>query len=211
MRPKLEEVVNASLALARSSNPADELRVIEFNDSVRDVLGGRRLTAADTPEFEAALHTLAPKGRTALYDALLDALNHLQDSSVSRKVIVLVSDGADNASVSTFDRVLARARRSNVTIYAIGIFDDKDPDADDQTLKRLAHETGGERFHPRSQGPLIQACEQIARQIRAGYSIGFVSPDHDGRFHRIRVDVEDPRRLVVRTRPGYFAATASTP
>ena len=211
MQAKLGDVVTAALALARSSNPDDELRVVQFNDSVGDVLGGRKLTAADTPELQAALHSLVPKGRTALYDALLDALNHLEQSRLPRKVIVLVSDGADNASVSTFDQVLKRARRSNVTIYAIGIFDPRDPDADDQTLRRIAHETGGERFHPLSPALLIQACEHIARQIRAGYTIGYIPPDRDGRFHRVRVDVDAPRRLVVRTRPGYFAASASTP
>src|SRR5262249_36333290 len=106
-----------------------------------------------------------------------------------------------------------RARRSAVTIYAIGLFEQGDPDANDGVLKRLSRATGGERFRPRSPGPLISACERIAREIRSGYTIGFVPPDRHGRFHRVRVEVEprDRRGLVVRTKPGYFAATESTP
>ena len=74
-------------------------------------------------------------------------------------------------------------------------------------LKSLAQTTGAERFLPRSPGKLLQACERIAREIRGGYTIGYVPPDHDGAFHRVRVDILQPAaRLTVRTRPGYFAA-----
>jgi hypothetical protein len=54
----------------------------------------------------------------------------------------------------------------------------------------------------------MQACLQIAREIRTGYTLGFVPPDRDGGFHQVRVLLETPtgRSLVVRTRPGYFAA-----
>ena len=67
--------------------------------------------------------------------------------------------------------------------------------------------TGGERFLPRSPGELMQACERIAREIRSGYTIGYVPPDHDGTYHRVRVVLDArPRKLNVRTRPGYFAS-----
>jgi hypothetical protein len=77
-------------------------------------------------------------------------------------------------------------------------------------LERIAETTGGARYLPKSPGPLLAACERIAREIRSGYTIGFVPPDRDGGFHRVRVVVEGPdsRRLKVRTRPGYFAAGA---
>src|SRR5205823_6363395 len=82
MGSKLGEVVAAALALAKASNPDDEVFVIEFNDGVRDALGGRRVAAADAPELEAALSTLVPRGRTALNDALLAALDRLAQSSL---------------------------------------------------------------------------------------------------------------------------------
>jgi len=80
-------------------------------------------------------------------------------------------------------------------------------------LKRLAETTGGARFLPRSPGRLLQTCERIALEIRTGYTIGYAPPDHDGAFHRVRVEVKRPdaRRFDVRTRPGYFAGVAAKP
>jgi hypothetical protein len=75
-------------------------------------------------------------------------------------------------------------------------------------LKSIAETTGGERFLPQSAGPMISDCQRIAREIRGGYTIGYVPPERDGAFHRVRVqlDAADGRKLNVRTRPGYFAA-----
>jgi len=208
MGQKLGQVTAASLAFARGSHPEDELLIIEFNEEVRDALGGRRLVAADLPDLERALRTLRPDGQTALYDALMDGLSHLDEATHSRRVLVLVSDGGDNASRATLDEVLARAQRSNVTMYTIGLFDEYARDSNRGVLKRLAEATGGERFLPKSPGPLLAACEQIAREIRNSYTVGYEPPDRDGRFHRLRVELTDPRykNLKVRTRPGYVAA-----
>jgi len=125
---------------------------------------------------------------------------------------VLLSDGGDNVSKATLDQVLAHARRSNVAIYAIGIYDVDTPDANPGVLKALAAATGGERFFPKSPGPLLQSCLEIAREIRSGYTLGYIPPERDGRYHPVRVQVNrtDGRRLVVRTRPGYFAARTVT-
>ena len=104
-------------------------------------------------------------------------------------MLVVISDGGDNASRATLDQVLARARDSNAAIYTIGIFDADDIDKNPGVLKSLARATGGERFLPQSPGELVQACERIAREIRSGYTIGYVPPDRDGAFHRVRVEV----------------------
>jgi Ca-activated chloride channel family protein len=210
MTNKIGEVVAATLAFARASHPEDELLVIEFNDAVRDALDGRHVTAADTPELSAALHTLHPSGQTALYDALMDGLGHLDGSTRARRVLVLISDGGDNVSHATLDDVLDRARRSNVTIYSIGLFDEWATDSNPGVLKRLGNASGGERFLPKSPGPLMTACERIAREIRSSYTIGFVPPERDGRFHRLRVELAGGKGLNVRTRPGYVAAPEET-
>jgi Ca-activated chloride channel homolog len=212
MRGKLGQVVAATLSLARWSNPQDELFAIEFNDTVRDALEGRRLEAGHPRELEAALRTLTPQGQTALYDALLMALDRLDHAMHARRVLVLMSDGGDNVSKATLDQVLAHARRSNVAIYAIGIYDADAPETNPGVLKALAAATGGERFFPKSPGPLLQSCLEIAREIRSGYTLGYIPPERDGRYHAVRVQLDrtDGRRLVVRTRPGYFAARAVT-
>jgi Ca-activated chloride channel family protein len=209
MRPKIGEVVAASMAFARASNPDDELFAVRFNDDVADAVTDRRfLLAGDIGMLEAAMSAVRPDGRTALYDGIIAALDHLEQGSHARKVLIVMSDGGDNASDATLDAVLKRARDSNAAIYTIGLFTDDDLDRNPGTLKKLADATGGERYLPRSPGDLLRACSRIAREIRSGYTIGYVPPDRDGAFHRVRVIVDPapPRRLNVRTRPGYFAA-----
>jgi len=212
MRAKLGEVIAATLKFADSSHPQDELSVIRFNDDVRHAVPEHRfLFASDRGALESAMTSLVPEGRTALYDALIAGLDHLSTGTRARKILIVISDGGDNASSATLERVLARARVSNATIYTIGIFDRDDPDRNPGALKSLAETTGGERFLPRSAGPLILVCERIAREIRSGYTIGYSPPDRDGNYHRVRVVVDTPdRKLSVRTRPGYFAAGSKT-
>lgn len=209
MRRKLGEVLAASLAFARTSNPQDELFALRFNDDVRDAVADHRfLMAENLVALEQAIGSLRAEGRTSLYDALIAGLDHLSSGSRARKALVVISDGGDNASQSTLEQVLARARNSNAAIYTVGIYDDEDVDKNPGVLKSLARTTGGERFLPRSAGELMQACVRIAREIRSGYTLGYVPPDRDGAYHRVRVEIApaDARRLRVRTRPGYFAA-----
>jgi VWFA-related protein len=212
MRPKIGEVIAASLRFARLSNPQDELFAVRFNDDVQDLApGGSFLLAADLAGLETAVSAIHPDGRTALYDGLMDGLDHLATGTRPRKVLVVISDGGDNASDATLDAVLARARASNAAIYTIGIFDPDDMDKNPGVLKSLANTTGGERFLPRSPGELLTACETIAREIRGGYTIGYVPPARDGAYHRIKVEVDSPaRKLNIRTRPGYFAAARAS-
>jgi VWFA-related protein len=209
MRPKIGEVIAASLRFARLSNPQDELFAVRFNDDVQDVLPiPPFVLAGDLAKLEQAVTSIHPDGRTALYDGMMDGLDHLASGNRARKVLIVISDGGDNASAATLDTVLARARASNAAIYTIGIFDADDMDKNPGVLKSLANVTGGERFLPRSAGELLTACEKIAREIRGGYTIGYAPPARDGAYHRVRVEIEPspPRKLNVRTRPGYFAA-----
>jgi Ca-activated chloride channel homolog len=213
MRAKLGEVIAAAVAFAKSSNPDDELFAVRFNDDAQEVVRDRRfLLASDLSALEAAMSALRPQGRTALYDALIAGLDHLNDASRPRKALIVISDGGDNASRATLDAVLARAHKSNAAIYTIGVYDPDEADKNRGTLKALARATGGERFEPASPGELLQVCKRIARELRSGYTIGYVPPDRDGLFHRVRVVIEPAMRgLDVRTRPGYFAARSATP
>jgi Ca-activated chloride channel family protein len=213
MRPKIREVVAATMRFAKLSNPQDELFAIRFNDDVQDVMPiPPFLLAGDLEPLEKAVNMIRPDGRTALYDGVMDGLDHLVNANRPRKVLIVISDGGDNASAAKLDAVLARARGSSAAIYTIGIFDDDDLDRNPGVLKSLAATTGGERFLPHSAGELLTACERIAREIRSGYTIGYVPPSRDGAYHRVKVEINPSasRRLNVRTRPGYFAAGRST-
>ncbi len=214
MRRKIGDVIAAAAAFVRSSNADDEVFVVSFNDAVHHALPDHRfIPAGDPTDLNPALASLFPECQTSLYDALVEGIDQVSSGSRPRRVLILVSDGGDNASRATLDGVLERARASNVAIYTIGVYDELDPDKNPRVLKALAAATGGERYLPRSAGPLLQACEHIAREIRSGYTIGYVPPDRDGAFHRVRVEIapRDKRKLTVRTRPGYFAAGSGAP
>jgi len=214
MGPKIGEAVAATIAFAKSSHPEDELFTLSFNDRVHETLTGRAfLLAADVAALEQAVSSLRPEGRTALYDAVMAGLDRLDEGSRSRKVLIVMSDGGDNASRATIDQVIDRARRSDATIYTIGLFDPEDPDANPGVLKALAQATGGERYMPRSATPLLLACKRIARDIRGSYTVAFEPSKRDGRYHHIHVEVArtNGRRPAVRTRPGYFAPATAKP
>jgi Ca-activated chloride channel homolog len=207
MRAKMGEVVAATAAFARASNPDDEIFALAFNDSVRSLLGDRALSAEDASALSTVLASLRPDGKTSMYDGLAEGLRRISEGTRARKVLILISDGGDNASHTTLKEVLNRARLSSVTVYTIGIFDGDDPDSNPRILKAIAEATGGERFLPRSPGPLLGVCAHIAREIRAGYTIGYIPPDHDGTYHHVRVEVDTRGGppFLVRARPGYFA------
>jgi VWFA-related protein len=208
MRQKLAEVIIAAGAFARSSNPADELFMVTFNQQVHESRGGRPIQAADAQELDEELRALKAVGETALYDGLMAGLDRMERSAHARKILLLISDGGDNASDATLAQVLERARRDNVAIYTIGLFDAIASDRNPKVLQELARATGGVRFLPASPGDLLAICQRIAHEIRTGYTIAFVPPARDGRYHRLRVDVKTDGRLAVRTRPGYLSTSA---
>lgn len=214
MRAVRDRVIAASAAFVASSNPDDEVFALVFNDDVRPVLASETPFTNEAATLESALvRGFAPAGRTALHDAIAEGLRYTTLGTRDRRALVLLSDGGDNASQATFADVLARTQASNVVIYTVALIDPNDPDASPGRLKQLAVASGGLAFTPRDVAEVDRAFEQIARDIRYGYTLAYepsASNPHAG-LHRIRVEVQtsDGRRLVTRTRSGYLAAPAN--
>jgi Ca-activated chloride channel homolog len=200
-----DSVIAGGMAFAASSNPADELFTINFNERVWPGLQDGDDFTSDGDTLRRALDRSSARGMTAFFDALAAGLRHLDRGHQPRKVLILVSDGGDNASHTTCDEVIAAALRSDVVIYAVGVFDHDDDDANPKLLKKLADVTGGEAFFPKTNEEMKPVLERIARDIRSSYTIGYLPVD--GRFgqHRIHVDLRDPqrRKLSVRARTAY--------
>jgi Ca-activated chloride channel family protein len=155
-----------------------------------------------------ALTGAPARGKTALYDAIEAGLRHVQKTSLNKRVLIVVSDGGDNASTHTLDQVLHDAALSDAVIYTIGIFDDYDADSNPGVLKKIARATGGEAFFPRELNEVVSICEQIAADIRSQYTIGYTPADRklDGGYRAIKVAATRGReKLLVRTRAGYLA------
>lgn len=215
MGPKRPEVIAAALAFARSSNPRDQMFVVTFNEKVSFGLPGDTLFTDQADELRVAMSRIAADGMTALYDAVAAALEHLKKGDRDKKVLIVISDGGDNASTQKLAQIMAMARQSDTIIYAIGLFNEDDPDQNPGTLKQLTKATGGEAFLPGSVKDVIPLCERIARDIRNQYTIAYVPANgkQDGTYRVIQVKAGAPGRgrLAVRTRPGYYAPLNSQP
>jgi Ca-activated chloride channel homolog len=209
MRPKRAEVISAVLAFARSSNTEDQMFVVSFNENVSFGLADDTPFTDEEAQLEAALSRIAADGRTALYDAVAASLEHLKKGNRDKKVLIVISDGGDNASKHDLAQIMAMAGQSDAIIYTIGVFDENDPDRNPRALKRLAHATGGEAFLPGSVKEIFPICRQIAHDIRNQYSIAYVPTNgkRDGAYRRIQVNAGTPgrERLLVGTRAGYYA------
>jgi len=208
MAPKHADVIAAALSFARLSNPQDQMFVVNFNENVSYGLPANIPFTDKLDQLQLALSDIKASGETALYDAIAVSLDHLQQGKHDKKVLVLISDGGDNASKHTMAQVIEMARRSGAIIYTIGIFDEQDSDQNPGVLKRFAKETGGESFFPESSKELDLICEAIARDIRNQYTLAYVptSTKQDGAYRIIDVKVSSPGhgRLSARTRAGYF-------
>ena len=209
MRPRLAEVTAAARTFVRSSNREDEMFVVNFNEIVSLGLPGAIRFTDSTAELENAITTAPTGGQTALYDAIAKALEELQAGSRDKKVLIVVSDGGDNASARSLAQVMKLAEQSSAVIYTVGVFDEDDPDRNPGVLKRLAQATGGEAFLPDQLSEVVAICERIARDIRHQYTIGYVPTNltRDGAYRAIRVlaRAKGHDGLSVRTRTGYRA------
>jgi VWFA-related protein len=143
MAPKQDEVAAAANAFAKSSNPQDQMFIVYFNDTVFLGLPGGSPFTNDTNQLMRSLTAITARGRTALYDGIAVALEHLSQSPLNHKALIVVSDGGDNASRHSLHQILALAGRSNATIYTVGLFDPSEADQNPGVLRRLARVTDG--------------------------------------------------------------------
>jgi VWFA-related protein len=210
MQPNRDRVIAAATAFAEASHPSDELFAVAFNDRVSAALPPTAPFTSDVVVLQDALtNTIRAYGRTALFDAIAAGLDYLARGHHERRVLVIVSDGGDNASHTTFAEVVTKTQASNAVIYTVALVDPVERDTNPGLLRRIAQANGGEAFAPRNVDDITEVLRHIARDIRHTYTLGYVSTNsaRDGAFRQIRLIVQSPdrRRLVVRTRSGYLA------
>ncbi len=215
MGPKLREVAAAVSSFAHSSNPRDEMFVVDFNDDVLIELMKGKAFSSDPKELEEALTAVKARGRTALYDAVSEGLNHIKYGHLGKKALILISDGGDNASHLKYSQVLGQARQSQTMIYAIGLVGADDKEENPALLRRLCKDTGGIAYFPREGESVAKVSADIARDLREQYSLGY-APQNMQRvdaFRKIEVKVTTQGRgsLRVRTRQGYSLAAERRP
>jgi Ca-activated chloride channel homolog len=202
-------VVAGAMAFADSSHPEDELFTLHFNEHVRFGLPDTLPFTPSRPLLRGVLSALRPGGKTALHDAVIAALDHVEKASHQKHVIIVLSDGDDNASSHNRGEMYERARRSDAIIYTVAVNDPRQGgDGDPGVLRRLADIGGGLAYFPDSDGETVAAFTEIAENIRRGYSIGYTPTNtaRDGGWRSVKVMVRAPgKRLSARARDGYTA------
>ena len=212
MREKRSKVNQAALNLVRSSNPRDEVFIVNFND---EQYLDQDFTH-DLRKLKEALEKIDARGGTALYDAVVASADHLRHNArLEKKVIFLVTDGEDNASSETLEQAVKLLQQEGgPSVYAIGILGDEDhPKRAKKALQTIADRTGGIAFFPKTLDEVDNISRTIANDIRNQYAIGYkpISPKKAGEFRQVRVEAKAKGhgKLVVRTKSGYYAGAQS--
>jgi VWFA-related protein len=215
MRSKRSRVNIAALTFVKTSNPQDQVFVVNFNDEW--YLDLDKDFTNDQKELHEALDRVDSRGSTAFYDALVASLDHLKKGSRDKKVLLVITDGEDNASRKTFEYTVQAAQQSDAVIYAIGLFaDDDKKEARHATkvLKTLTEATGGLAYFPKEVSEVESICTKMAHDIRNQYVLAYYPTNtrRDGTFRSVQVQVNPPRgrgKMSVRTRTGYYAQRES--
>src|ERR1700693_620823 len=211
MRDKRPRVNEAAITLVQASNPQDEAFVVNFNDDF--YLDLDKDFTSSIPELKEALERIDSRGSTALRDAILGSLDHLKKASKDKKVLLVVTDGEDNASRNSLERMIREVQKTDTVIYTIGLLgqeNKKEAKRARKALEQIAAASGGLAFFPENVDDVHNICEQVAHDIRNQYILAYYPTNirRDGSFRTIQVEVIPPRghgKLIARTRNGYYA------
>jgi len=197
----------AAIKFLNTVTQAVDITFVGFDTEVR----AARFSQADFAQLVERIRRRPAKGSTALYDALgvyLEAASELQ----GRKVLVLYTDGGENSSAQTWDDTLTLLRASDATVYSIGFMQHQPAFSrldQQRRLRQIAEMTGGQAFFPSVMKDLDAAYEKVASEVRAQYSLGYVSTNskRDGKWRKVDIRIKRPglKNLSIRSRKGYFA------
>jgi VWFA-related protein len=213
MRLRRAKVNTAALQMVKASNRQDEVFIVNFND---DAFLDVDFTG-DIRKLEDGLARIDTRGGTAMYDAISMSIDHLvAKGKRDKKVLMLITDGADTASRSTLEKLISQLHSTDVVAYSIALLNDESP-RDAKRAKRaldaIAKASGGLTFLPKTLEEVETLALEVAQDIRSQYVIAY-SPtlqELDGTFRSIKVTASGPNRPQVRTRSGYYAGPQRKP
>jgi len=220
MQPQMPMVRQAASGLVRTLKSGDRAALVEFRDQVAV---GQPMTE-NLGRVAAALESISAHGGTSLYNALYVTLRDFQraandKSTVRRRAIVVLSDGADTGSLISFEDVLDLARRAGVTVYTVAVQASEPPvrgslprrflSQADYAMRTLAEETGARAFFPTTGLDVRGVYAAIASELASQYAIGYTSRNvqQDGAWRRVLVRIASRPGMRSRTRSGYFASS----
>ena len=207
MRDKRQKVAAAAVALVKDSNKEDEAFVVNFND---DAYLDCDFTNS-IEKMDQALSRIDSRGGTAMRDAIRMSIDHMkQKAKKDKKVILVVTDGNDNASTVSLESLVKQAQQSEVIVYTIGLLSEeekREAKRAKRALDLLTEATGGQAYYPKELADVERIAHQVAHDIRNQYTITYTPANQalDGSFRQIKVVANGPGHPVARTRTGYYA------
>jgi len=216
MYDKRVAVGKASLDFVKLSNPQDEAFLVDFS---WEAFIDQDFTS-DIGKLETGLGFIKSSGGTAIYDALVASADYLtKNAKHPKQVLLLITDGDDNASTATLEQAIRRIQDlDGPVVYCVGLlFGDDSSKSESRHAKRvletLAEQTGGAAYFPRNVKDVDAVAAEVAQDIRRQYTISYRStkPPTQGGYRQIHVEAKSKGfgRLQVRTRSGYYPKVAA--
>lgn len=203
---------SAAIKFLNTLADAVDMTLVDFDTEVRVAKYGQE----DFPRMVERIRSRKPDGLTALYDALGVYLDGATEDQ-GRTILVLYTDGGDTRSTIGFSDVMTLVRASDVTIYAIGFLEHQPSNVRAEQRLRLvqiAQSTGGEAFFPGTMKEVESAYDKILTQIRAQYTLGYLSTNQaaDGKWRKVEIKLRRPdlKDVKIHARKGYFARYKET-
>ena len=213
MMEMMRGVYQASLHVISEGTSRDEMFIVTFNEKAEIT---SRFTD-DRHALENSTLGLRAEGTTALYDAVSTALEEMKQGRFRKKVLVVVTDGDDNASRLSFRQLIGRVEEEEIIIYTVGMSDSPGRSmpgvggtGSRLELEKLAEVTGGAAHFPTDIEGCRRVMKEIAQEVSQQYSLGYYpsSRDYDGKWRKISIQVgtvKNQNEYVGRTRIGYYA------
>jgi Ca-activated chloride channel family protein len=222
MRSKLQTVTDAALSLVKQMREDDEAFIAQFKGEPELL----KEFTTDRLEIEDAIGEMFTSGGTALLDAMIATADYAHEKGRHRrKALIVISDGLDQNSSLKEREVIAAIQENEVQLYFVGFIDEDDNTRSffgkspakkaRELLTRLADNSGGRAFFPAELSEMPAVAAQIARDLRTQYLVSYYPTNErrDGSFRAVKVTVSppasSPRKLIARTRQGYYARSAS--
>jgi len=213
MANKISKAREAALQFFKTANPQDEFFLVSFNERAE-------LTSAFTNSIEdlqSRMMLTAPKGRTALLDAIYLGLSQMRGAHNGKRALLILSDGGDNHSRYNESDIKRLVKEADTQLYAIGIFDplgyrNRTPEElnGPSLLGEVTEMTGGRVFAVENLNELPDIASKIGMELRNQYVLGYRPSNkaHDARWRKIKIKLRAPKGLPplnVYSKTGYYA------
>jgi Ca-activated chloride channel family protein len=215
MSNKLGKAREAAVEFLKTANPEDEFFLVSFNERAD-------LTSSFTnsvEDLQSRLLLTAPKGRTALLDAIYLGLSQMRGAHYAKRALLILSDGGDNHSRYQENDIKRLLKEADTQLYAIGIYDpleDRGRTFEElngpSLLSEITEMTGGRVFAVENLNELPDIATKISLELRNQYVLGYRSSNkaHDGRWRKVKIKMRAPRGLpplIVHSKTGYYSPT----